>query len=69
MAIKSIPKDKVEILINHIEQELKNIDERASKGSKQDISTALGMAEAILEITVKKLKGEYSILMPFSAKH
>lgn len=69
MAIKSIPKDKVEILIKHLEEELKNIDEKASGGSTQHICTALGMAEAILEITVKKLKGEYSILMPFSAKH
>lgn len=61
MAIKSIPKDKVQLLIKELEEALIKINEISKEPNMGAVPRALGYAEGTIEILIKKLNGTYSI--------
>lgn len=59
--MRGLTKAEVKLLIEDLEKGLKIVEERAADSHYMSHSVALGMAESIIGITIKKLKGEYAI--------
>lgn len=60
--VKSLSKEKVELLIKCMEFELKRSKEIFDEAKYGSPAQAFGYAEGSIEMLIKKLKGEYPII-------